>query len=159
VMSRAIKTQAVVSSLFPKSVQDRIMQDVEDQVDQEVNKRNSRKDQLKGFLDSEGKNSSDIGNALQNSNPIADLFVSVMDTISILHAAYPYLLLNRFDASLHPFIISQPEATIMFSDIVGFTAWSSTREPAQVFRLLETIYFNFDQIADRRRVFKVETVG
>ena len=40
-----------------------------------------------------------------------------------------------------------------------FTAWSSTREPAQVFRLLETVYFHFDQIADRRRVFKVETVG
>lgn len=31
-------------------------------------------------------------------------------------------------------------ATIIFADIVGFTAWSSVREPAQVFMLLETIF-------------------
>ena len=41
----------------------------------------------------------------------------------------------------------------------GFTAWSSTREPIQVFTLLETVYHSFDQIAKRRRVFKVETIG
>ena len=47
----------------------------------------------------------------------------------------------------------------MFADIVGFTAWSSAREPSQVFTLLETVYHAFDKIAKRRRVFKVETVG
>eukprot|EP00934_Nitzschia_sp_Nitz4_P002003 Nitzschia sp. Nitz4//scaffold23_size168460//26387//30285//NITZ4_002207-RA/size168460-snap-gene-0.151-mRNA-1//-1//CDS//3329543599//2003//frame0 len=52
-----------------------------------------------------------------------------------------------------------PETTIMFADIVGFTAWSSTREPSQVFTLLETIYHQFDTAAKKRRVFKVETVG
>ena len=34
-------------------------------------------------------------------------------------------------------------------------AWSSVREPTQVFQLLETIYHSFDEIAKRRRVFKV----
>jgi class 3 adenylate cyclase len=52
-----------------------------------------------------------------------------------------------------------PETTILFADISGFTAWSSMREPTQVFTLLETIYRAFDEIAKRRRVFKVETVG
>eukprot|EP00980_Cylindrotheca_fusiformis_P001232 scaffold331_cov117-Cylindrotheca_fusiformis.AAC.10 len=52
-----------------------------------------------------------------------------------------------------------PEATIMFADLVGFTAWSSMREPTQVFTLLESIYHAFDEIARRRRVFKVETIG
>ncbi|GKZ00220.1 hypothetical protein MPSEU_000974900 [Mayamaea pseudoterrestris] len=52
-----------------------------------------------------------------------------------------------------------PNCTIMFADLQGFTAWSSMREPTQVFMLLETIYHAFDQIANRRRVFKVETVG
>jgi class 3 adenylate cyclase len=33
------------------------------------------------------------------------------------------------------------------------------REPSQVFTLLETIFHEFDVIAHRRRVFKVETVG
>ena len=47
----------------------------------------------------------------------------------------------------------------MFGDIAGFTAWSSVREPSQVFTLLETVYAAFDVLAKRRRVFKVETVG
>ena len=51
------------------------------------------------------------------------------------------------------------DTTVLFADIVGFTAWSSVREPSQVFQLLETLYRNFDKIADRRRVFKVETIG
>jgi class 3 adenylate cyclase len=51
------------------------------------------------------------------------------------------------------------ETTIMFADICGFTAWTSVREPSQVFMLLESVYGAFDQIAKRRRVFKVETVG
>jgi class 3 adenylate cyclase len=52
-----------------------------------------------------------------------------------------------------------PETTILFADIVGFTAWSSVREPTQVFVLLETLYCAFDQIAKKHRVFKVETIG
>jgi class 3 adenylate cyclase len=44
---------------------------------------------------------------------------------------------------------------MQFADIVGFTAWSSAREPYQVFILLETLYQAFDEIAKRRRVFKV----
>lgn len=52
-----------------------------------------------------------------------------------------------------------PESTIMFADLAGFTAWSAQREPKDVFLLLETIYFAFDTIAKRRRVFKVETIG
>eukprot|EP00980_Cylindrotheca_fusiformis_P004972 scaffold1054_cov124-Cylindrotheca_fusiformis.AAC.12 len=52
-----------------------------------------------------------------------------------------------------------PETTIVFADIAGFTAWSSAREPAQVFILLETIYGAFDKHAYRHGVFKVETVG
>jgi Adenylate and Guanylate cyclase catalytic domain len=35
----------------------------------------------------------------------------------------------------------------------------SVRDPNQVFTLLEQVYGAFDKIADRRKVFKVETVG
>jgi Adenylate and Guanylate cyclase catalytic domain len=71
------------------------------------------------------------------------------------------------------------------SDIANFTAWSSgtyqltimcgvsictgllnlktfvlsVRDPNQVFTLLEKIYRSFDKIAERRSIFKVETVG
>jgi class 3 adenylate cyclase len=52
-----------------------------------------------------------------------------------------------------------PHTTIMFADIVGFTAWSSSKEPSQVFTLLETIYQAFDEISRRRRIFEDETIG
>jgi hypothetical protein len=52
-----------------------------------------------------------------------------------------------------------PHVTVLFADISGFTAWSSSREPSQVFMLLETIYNSFDRIANRCKVFKVETIG
>lgn len=47
----------------------------------------------------------------------------------------------------------------MFCDMVGFTAWSSSRAPTDVFGLLEKVYGAFDERAKKRKVFKVETVG
>jgi class 3 adenylate cyclase len=52
-----------------------------------------------------------------------------------------------------------PHTTILFADLAGFTAWSSEREPSQVFTLLETIYRAMDRTAKKLGVFKVETVG
>ena len=52
-----------------------------------------------------------------------------------------------------------PDTTVFFADISGFTAWSSVREPAAVFTLLETLYGAFDKIAKKYGIFKVETIG
>jgi class 3 adenylate cyclase len=52
-----------------------------------------------------------------------------------------------------------PSATVIFGDLVGFTAWSSVREPTEVFMLLETLYNAFDQAARKGGIFKVETIG
>jgi class 3 adenylate cyclase len=52
-----------------------------------------------------------------------------------------------------------PHTTVLFEDVSGFTAWSSVREPAQVFVLLETLYAAFDKVATKRKVFKVKTIG
>ena len=46
--------------------------------------------------------------------------------------------------------------TVLVFSIAGFTAWSSTREPFQVFLLLENLYAEFDKTAKRRGIFKVE---
>ena len=133
VLKTATRTQAIVSSLFPKNVQERIFKDVEEEVKQEEKatgrfRGNRTKDQLRNFLTdgSDDKQEKFEKHSSLKSKPIADLF---------------------------------PEATIIFADLVGFTAWSSTREPTQVFTLLENIYHSFDEIAKRRRIFKVETVG
>jgi class 3 adenylate cyclase len=122
-ISSAAKSNAIVSSLFPDNIRERLM----GQNDTTTQKRTPS--HLKSFLldgggDTKCGNSGDGGN--KTSKPLADLFL---------------------------------ETTIMFADICGFTAWSSVREPSQVFVLLESVYGVFDQIAKRRRVFKVETVG
>ncbi|CAB9506118.1 Receptor-type guanylate cyclase gcy [Seminavis robusta] len=51
-----------------------------------------------------------------------------------------------------------PECTVFFCDIAGFTKWSSSRTPVEVFQLLETLYAAFDANAKRRKVFKIETI-
>ncbi len=38
-----------------------------------------------------------------------------------------------------------PHTTVLFSDIAGFTSWSSAWDLSQVFTLLETIYNAFDE--------------
>ena len=63
------------------------------------------------------------------------------------------------DTHLQAIARQYPDTTIFFADIVGFTKWSSSRTPTEVFHLLETIYGAFDKIATRRKVFKVETIG
>lgn len=61
------------------------------------------------------------------------------------------------DANSRPIADSFPSATIMFADLVGFTSWCSLREPEKVFVLLEGIFTAFDNLAKKRKVFKIET--
>jgi hypothetical protein len=122
VLNKAATSTAIVSSLFPKNVRDRLMQ-----VDNNQENPDKTGDfmaphhRLKSFLTNKANSENDLG-----QKPIADLF---------------------------------PHTTVLFADISGFTAWSSTREPAQVFILLQTLYQSFDVIAKKRKVFKVETLG
>ena len=48
-----------------------------------------------------------------------------------------------------------PNCSVMFADIYGFSAWSSEREPEQIFVLLQAVCQAFDKLARRRRVFTV----
>jgi Adenylate and Guanylate cyclase catalytic domain len=66
---------------------------------------------------------------------------------------------NNMGPSKTPIAELFTHCTIIFGDIVGSTAWSSTRSPEHVFVLLQSIFHRFDCIAKRRRVFKVETIG
>lgn len=51
------------------------------------------------------------------------------------------------------------ETSVMFADIVGFTEWSSRHSPEDVFRLLESLFLEFDRAAARMNVFKLGTIG
>ena len=49
--------------------------------------------------------------------------------------------------------------SIMFADISSFTYWSSQHSPIEVFTLLESLFCEFDRIADEMGVYKLSTVG
>jgi hypothetical protein len=112
VLKSANQSSAIVSSLFPKNVTDRLLESVIG------GSSLTAKTRLKSFLTDDEDN--------QGLLPIADLFL---------------------------------ETTVLFADISGFTAWSSTRDPTHVFTLLQSLYQGFDHIACKNKVFKVETIG
>lgn len=138
VVATALKTTAIVTSLFPAQVHERLFESAVADHSSSSAMNQAPKYRLRSYLSDEEKQqqqqekkrekrgTSVRQSASEKSAPIADLF---------------------------------PECTVMFCDIAGFTAWSSVREPSQVFVLLESVYAAFDDIANRRKVFKVETIG
>jgi class 3 adenylate cyclase len=130
VVKTAARTSEIVSSIFPKDVHKRILQEAEQREQQEATfarqrKHSSTADFAK-FFNLGKEECTTTGVHASRAKPIADFF---------------------------------PCVTVLFADISGFTAWSSAREPSQVFVLLESIFHEFDIIAKRRGVYKVETVG
>ena len=134
VMKTAIQSTNIVSSLFPSTIRDRLLNGDDNSSMTKATGRSSMfeptKAKLRTYLN-DGEQDLDPTNMDSARNPktnkpIADLFAAT---------------------------------TVLFADIAGFTAWSSTREPTQVFTLLEAVYGAFDEIAARRGVFKVETIG
>lgn len=51
------------------------------------------------------------------------------------------------------------EVTILFADIVGFTALSSRMRPIELVALLNHIFSTFDRLADRHGLEKIKTIG
>ncbi|KAL3910521.1 MAG: hypothetical protein SGILL_007661, partial [Bacillariaceae sp.] len=126
VLKKAVQSTAIVSSLFPKNVRDRLIQS-------HTKGGNENNGAIATFSEKMRKNKGEAsGGSFAGANPY-----DTGDTIADLF----------------------PNCTVLFADIAGFTAWSSTRSPEQVFTLLQTIYQAFDKIAARRHVFKVETIG
>lgn len=116
---KATKTTAIVSSLFPKIVRDRLFE--------------------------EQTNASALSKKMQFMNKSAPF--KIQET--------PHSM-NKTNGTIADLF---PCATVMFGDIAGFTAWSSSRQPSEVFILLENLYGALDKLARVMDVFKVETIG
>ena len=108
VMDNATKSGALVSSLFPSTVRDRLY---ETNNDDTTTRRGDDFDAARLMNDTD-KQGSQYG-----GRPIAE---------------------------------KHPEASVLFADLANFTQWSASREAEDVFRLLETIYTAFDEIAAKR---------
>ncbi|CAJ1941313.1 unnamed protein product [Cylindrotheca closterium] len=129
VTNTAARSTAIVSSLFPKNVAAQMMEEIEEATTTRTGKRSTK-----------------MSDAVQQLVGSSNLSQGNASALAVSKKAAP--IADLFE-----------HTTIMFADIAGFTKWSSTHEPSDVFTLLETIFNAFDNIADKRHVFKVETVG
>ena len=134
VLNTAERSTAIVSSLFPAIVREQLADAV---VGDKAKAKESGISKQRW-----SKNQQDVQHFLEQGDPNGE----GAEMQSLVRNSPPI-------ASLYP------DTTVMFADIVGFTQWSSARQPADVFTLLETLYGAFDAIAIRRKVFKVETIG
>ena len=69
-------------------------------------------------------------------------------------------LLNAGDESFLPLIADNfSDVTVLFADIVGFTRFSVGVSPGKLVVLLNEIFTSFDNIADKRGLEKIKTIG
>lgn len=131
VESSAQQSDALVSSMFPSAVKEKLYQQHKSQ-GKDV--RSGRRVSFKGVKKRRG---------------------------TIEQPTMPDVSEEFSDISVDDQIIADtyPDTTILFADIAGFTRWSNGRDPHQVFHLLETIYFMFDKFAKRRGVLKISVIG
>jgi class 3 adenylate cyclase len=136
VMKTAVTTTKLVSELFPDAVIDQMMDSDHQRSSTSTSlSTDGQPNRVKTFLN-DGSNN-DMMNDTESGR------------ISKTGAKY----------ASKPIAELFPDTTVFFADIAGFTAWSSVREPAAVFTLLETLYGEFDKMAKKFGIFKVETIG
>lgn len=99
---RAVQSTAIVSSLFPQAVTEKLIRDGPNG-NLPLAAYQSPYKKLASFLTDGESDMDDGASVMSNDKPIADFF---------------------------------PNCTVLFADISGFTAWSSSREPAQGAQLL-----------------------
>jgi class 3 adenylate cyclase len=200
VLKAAKDSRAIVSSLFPANVRDRLLQENEDRKQQTGEQRTSRRGSV--FFETRrnsGGSSSNDGRRRNSNEKRSNERESIIDSMvdmtmfpvrtamtainGITELAPAKLRLKFFlhntpqngEAPLvqdgesededdmvlkrKPIADLFPHCTVLFADISGFTAWSSEREPEQVFTLLQTFFQTFDHLARKRDIFKVETIG
>jgi class 3 adenylate cyclase len=146
VMKTAVRSSRIVSSLFPSNVRDRLFQINEPGQPDAVGMRKS--------LALSSRKGDGWRLTADSPKHLLKIFLSSNDGDEPGRA----LMSDHINVA-RPIADLFPNTTVLFADISGFTAWSSAREPSQVFTLLETVYNAFDKIAKRKGVFKVETIG
>lgn len=135
VMATAVRSRSIVDSLFPSIVRDRMFE-----VDGPYHRRRSMESD-------KSANSPGLITRVSARNRLASWMKGNHNKD------------EQPPADQEPIAEVFLDTTVIFADIAGFTAWSSEREPHQVFMLLESLYEGFDSIAKRLGVFKVETIG
>ena len=87
---------------------------------------------------------------------LADARVRVDD---LLHSMMPREIVGRIQAGETTIADIHGEVSIVFADLVGFTALSRRMSASQLVDLLNTVFSRFDAAANRLGIEKIKTIG
>ena len=71
----------------------------------------------------------------------------------------PHAIAERLKQSDRTIAERYADVTVLFADLVDFTAMSAQMEPEELVALLNDLFTPFDQIAERRGLEKIKTIG
>jgi adenylate cyclase len=78
---------------------------------------------------------------------------------SLLLNILPQAIIDRLDAGETTIADRYPSVTVLFSDLVGFTALSSDLKPHALVAELNRLFSEFDALCERCEVEKIKTIG
>jgi class 3 adenylate cyclase len=78
---------------------------------------------------------------------------------ALLHNMLPDVIVDRIKGEEGTIYDYHPSATILFSDMVGFTEIASHMDAHRVVSLIDHIFRCFDELCDQRGVEKIKTIG
>lgn len=174
VLSTAVNSDQIVTSLFPKEFRDKLMLEKKEQAEREKRKKNGqernddvfRASSVQEFMEQSGEFNltQPMKKPDMRGPPLAEL--------------YPECTVFFADIAGKGGVSCEPSTKIaiggklsrLYLTVIlflfcrvrtnkGFTSWSSARSPTEVFTLLETLYGGFDKIAKKFNVCKIETIG
>ncbi|GIL53305.1 hypothetical protein Vafri_8934 [Volvox africanus] len=76
----------------------------------------------------------------------------------LLHAMIPKKVVSTLRRG-KIFTESFEVVTVLFSDIVAYTTMSAQMKPIEVVQMLDELYQEFDNLAEKHRLFKLDTIG
>lgn len=71
----------------------------------------------------------------------------------------PAPIAKRLKAGETPIADRSEKVTVLFADIVGFTPLASDADPEQIVGLLDAIFSDFDDLAEKHGIEKIKTIG
>ena len=77
----------------------------------------------------------------------------------LLTNAIPVSIARRLKHGEERIAEAYAEATVLFSDIAGFTPWANQTEPARVVGLLDDLFTRFDALVAECGLEKIKTIG
>jgi guanylate cyclase len=77
----------------------------------------------------------------------------------LLLSILPGSIAERLKTNPHTIADHFSEASVLFADVVDFTSWSKDLRPTEVVGMLDRLFGEFDDLADRYGLEKIKTIG